>query len=67
MASNNKIRLLEKEVIDGETWYKILCVNEVSAWLAKQGKAYYIGYHRIWLIHEMPESTYIMMKLVWSD
>lgn len=62
-----KIKVIDKSIVDGKPWYQILCDSQVADWLAKRGSAYHIGYHRIWSIYDMPESTYIMMKLVWSD
>jgi len=63
-----KIKVLDKGIVDDQQWYTIICDQQVTRWLYERESEYkYIYTSSVGHIFDIPESTYIMMKIVWSD
>jgi hypothetical protein len=64
-----RIKVIDKSIVDGKQWYTIICDQEIIRWVYERDSSAYCfadalnsGY-----IFDIPESTYILMKIVWSD
>jgi hypothetical protein len=64
-----RIKLLDKAIVDGKTWYSIMCDQEVARWLYKLDETSYrfVAATSTGLLFDIPESTYLLVKLVWSE
>ena len=64
-----KIKVLDKGIVDDQQWYTIICDQQVTRWLYERDSSAYKHVHATSVGHifDIPESTYIMMKIVWSD
>jgi hypothetical protein len=63
------IKVIDKSIVDGKQWYSVMCGREITRWLYERDP---VAYHYVVTtstghIFDIPESTYIMMKIVWSD
>jgi hypothetical protein len=65
-----KIKIIDTSIVDGKQWYSIICDQEITRWLYERDSS---AYHYIaavssgMMIFDIPESTYIVLKIVWSN
>jgi hypothetical protein len=72
LMNNPSIKIHDRGIVDGKTWYTIGCYNDTSKWLRSQDRELWhehvehmwAGYHNIFDIHE---KLYTMLALKWSS
>ncbi len=66
-----KFSIIDQAPVDGETWYTVTCIKEVSAWLREQPEELWHEHIDFRLMHysnkiDIHEKLYTMMALKWS-
>lgn len=63
------MKLLDKAIVDGNPWYSIMCDQDVARWLYELNETSYrfVATTSTGNLFDIPESTYLVMKLVWSE
>lgn len=63
-----KYKVIDKGTVDGEIWHSLICDGEIASWLFDRDASsyYYIGATSSGVMFDIPESTLIMLKLVFS-
>jgi hypothetical protein len=64
-----RIYVVNKGIVDGRKWYTIICDQEVARCLYKLEETSYrfVAATSTGNLFDIPENTYIVLKLVWSD
>lgn len=65
-----KMKVIDKSIVDGKQRYTVFCDQQVMQWLSGldwESYRYVTTIATGSSLVDIPESTYIMMKLVWSD
>lgn len=66
-----KFNITDQALVDGETWYTVECVYEVSEWLREQPKEWWAAYPTHGWVpfngrYDIHEKLYTMLVLRWS-
>jgi hypothetical protein len=64
-----KLKVIDKSIVDGKQWYSVMCGREITRWLYERDPVAYrhIATTSTGYLFDIPESTYIVLKIVWSD
>lgn len=64
-----KIKIIDTGIVDGNQWYTVMCDQEITRWLYERDSSayHYVAVVSTGMIFDIPESTYIVLKIVWSD
>ena len=68
---SSKFMILDQAQVDGETWYTVTCIKEVSAWIRNQPKELqYSHIDKAWTEYankfDIHEKLYTLLALRWS-
>jgi hypothetical protein len=64
-----KLKVIEECIVDGKQRYYIICDREIAEWLYDRDP---VTYRLVYVtgsgyIFDIPEYTYICMRIIWSD
>jgi hypothetical protein len=64
-----KIKVIDKSIVDGKQWYSVMCDQEITRWLYERDSSAYrfVDAVNSGYIFDVPEPTYIVLKIIWSD